>query len=138
MKTKTWNVEAGRLITKNGEPAFSVHRHREEVTGKAALTPVEADELTHKIAGLLNGPTDVGEFVDRLSALIDVAAGSDVLPCRESTSCFRKLDGVDAHRKLRLWFAPDFLKSKNAAKLCPSCLALWFLQVARNVVEGRV
>ena len=42
-----YTVEAGRLILKNGVRFITILR-------RAATDPVDADEVTHKIAGFLN------------------------------------------------------------------------------------
>ncbi len=46
-KPSVFTVEAGRLILRNGERYITILR-------RASISPVEADELTHRIAGFLN------------------------------------------------------------------------------------
>ncbi|MFI5296888.1 MAG: hypothetical protein ACHREM_02225 [Polyangiales bacterium] len=46
-KTMRYEVQPGRLITRDGEPFITIHK-------EASARPVEADELTHVIAAYLN------------------------------------------------------------------------------------
>ena len=46
-KPDVYTVEAGRIILKNGVHYISILR-------RAITTPVEADEVTHRIAAFLN------------------------------------------------------------------------------------
>lgn len=48
-----YTVESGRVILRNGEPFVSIHRC------EGGATPVEADDLTHIIAALLNEHEEV-------------------------------------------------------------------------------
>lgn len=49
-----YTVSAGRTIDRDGVPMIRINRLDDWKQGKPVLTPVEADELTHRICAFLN------------------------------------------------------------------------------------